>query len=111
MDITDFALTVTSGPNHLVVAVNGELDDYTAPALRDRVRKELEGRAGVELTLDLSNMTFVDSTGLGVLVGIRRRVRETGGTLALSGLTPATTKVLEITGLSRVFDLEEPASS
>ena len=109
MDITDFALSVSSEPNRLVVAVTGELDDYTSPALRDRVRKELEGRTGVDLTLDLSNMTFVDSTGLGVLVGIRRRVRETGGTLVLSGLTPATTKVLEITGLSRVFELDEPS--
>jgi len=111
VDTTDFALTVTSGPNHLLVGVAGELDDYTAPALRDRVRKELEGRTGVNVTLDLGNMTFIDSTGLGVLVGVRRRVREGGGALELRGATPATTKVLEITGLSKVFELAEPGGA
>jgi anti-sigma B factor antagonist len=55
------------------------------------------------IVLDLSQLTFIDSTGLGVLVGAQRRARETGGEVRLAGAAPGVQRVLEVTGLDTVF--------
>ena len=92
----------------VVVDIRGELDDYTAP----RLRETLEGLAeeGVaDLVLDLGDMTFIDSTGLGVLVGALKRSQAQHGQVTLRRPSPATRKVLELTGLHKVFTLVDGA--
>ena len=59
------------------------------------------------VTLDLSGTTFIDSSGLGVLVGALKRLREAGGeSIALSGMQDQVRKVFEITGLTTLFTVE-----
>ena len=58
-----------------VLQVTGEVDVYTAPMLRERIR-ELAARGAVHLIADLGQVDFLDSTGLGVLVGGLKRLRE-----------------------------------
>ena len=65
-----------------VLQVTGEVDVYTAPMLRERIR-ELAAKGAVHLIADLSQVDFLDSTGLGALVGGLKRLREDGGSLAL----------------------------
>ena len=90
-----------------VVRMVGELDMATAPKLRETVIKLLQPSLGVGVViLDLSEVTFVDSTGLGVLAASRQRVEREGGALVLRGPRPNTVKVLEVTGLDRVFVIE-----
>lgn len=57
------------------------------------------------MAIDLADVDFMDSTGLGVLIGALKRLRETGGTLVLAGTKPAVTRVFEITGLDRIFTI------
>jgi anti-sigma B factor antagonist len=85
-----------------VLAVAGEIDVYTAPKLREQL---LDLAAGHHATVvaDLTEVSFVDSTGLGVLVSGLRRFRESGGDLRLVVTAPQILKVFEITGLSDVF--------
>ena|SRR5947207_15772285 len=88
----------------VVVDIRGELDDFTAP----RLRETLEGLAEegfADLILDLGDMTFIDSTGLGVLVGALKRSQARHGQVTLRHPSPATRKVLELTGLHTVFTL------
>ncbi|MDP9075613.1 MAG: STAS domain-containing protein [Actinomycetota bacterium] len=100
--MTAFELLVSRSAEGAVVGVRGELDLYTAPQLQDQLAKLVE--QGVrQVVADLAGMEFVDSTGLSVLVDGMRRLREDGGDLTLRSPTPNATKVLEITGLSRVF--------
>jgi anti-sigma B factor antagonist len=86
-----------------VLSVRGELDLYTAPALRDRVLAAAdEGQR--RLVIDLSGVPFMDSSGLGVIVACLKRLRETGGDLALvtaPGSPPS--KLLSLTGLDRAI--------
>ena len=90
-----------------VVRMVGELDMATAPKLRETVIKLLQPTLGVGVViLDLSEVTFVDSTGLGVLAASRQRVEREGGALVLRAPRPNTVKVLEVTGLDRVFVIE-----
>lgn len=90
-----------------VVRMVGELDISTAPQLRETVLKLLQPSMGIGIViLDLNDVTFVDSTGLGVLAASRQRVEREGGALVLRGPRPNTLKVLEVTGLDRVFTVE-----
>jgi anti-sigma B factor antagonist len=85
-----------------VLQVTGEVDLYTAPALRERIR-ELAASGAVHLITDLGQVDFLDSTGLGVLVGGLKRLREDGGSLALVINTPRILRVFQITGLTKAL--------
>ena len=86
-----------------VLQVTGEVDAYTAPMLRERFR-ELAAGGAVHLIADLGRVDFLDSTGLGALVGGLRRLRQAGGSLALVISTPRILRIFQITGLTKVFD-------
>jgi anti-sigma B factor antagonist len=85
---------------HLVV-VGGELDLNAAPELRAAVGAAIDGGA-TTLVVDLSEVTFIDSTAIGVLLAARERLRHAGGTLELVCAEPHVLRVLEIVGLARV---------
>ncbi len=85
-----------------VLQVTGEVDVYTAAMLRERIR-ELAARGTVHLIADLGQVDFLDSTGLGVLVGGLKRLREDGGSLALVIKTPRILRIFQITGLTKAF--------
>ena len=87
-----------------VVSLNGEIDLSNHAVLRAGLNDLIVGGA-VDLVLDMSGVTFLDSTGLGALIGTRRRVHAFHGSLAIVLTDDATRRVFEITGLDKVFDL------
>lgn len=91
--------------NRVVLKLHGELDAYSAPALRQALWDLIEEEGDLNVVIDLSAVTFIDSSGLGVLVGAQRNARRRGGELVLSGPTSATFKVLEMTGLHKLFTI------
>jgi anti-sigma B factor antagonist len=102
--VREFRLdTAGSADDCAVLRVAGEVDVYTAPMLRMRFR-ELAAGGAVHLIADLGQVDFLDATGLGVLVGALRRLREDGGSLALVITTPPILRIFQITGLTKAFD-------
>lgn len=95
--------TRTDGP-FTVVEVSGEVDVYTAPRLREAVVSAIDG-GSLRLVVDVDNVEFLDSTGVGVLVGALKKVRSGGGTLDIVCTQPRLLKIFEITGLDKVFGL------
>ncbi len=87
-----------------VLEVGGEIDVYTAPRLRERL-VELVGDGVRQIVVDMERVEFLDSTGLGVLVGGLKRVRAQGGHLVLVCSQERILKIFRITGLERVFDI------
>jgi anti-sigma B factor antagonist len=87
-----------------VLTVNGEVDLYTAPRLKERLT-EITGAGRSHLAVDLQGVEFMDSTGLGVLIGALKRCKEAGGALTLVGPREPVVKVLAITGLDKVFSI------
>lgn len=99
MDL-DIATSVVDG--RTVVQVVGEIDVYTAPQLRERLDAEIDaGR--YDLVVDLSGVSFMDSTGLGVLVGRLKQIRLNDGSMRLVCSHDRVLKVFVITGLDKVF--------
>ncbi|SEG24249.1 anti-sigma B factor antagonist [Nonomuraea solani] len=85
-----------------VIKVGGEVDVFTAPKLREQI-VDLAAKGVVHVVADLSSVEFLDSTGLGVLVGGLKRLRSQDGSLALVMNTDRITKIFRITGLTAVF--------
>jgi anti-sigma B factor antagonist len=86
------------------VGVAGEVDLYTAPALKQALSDTIDGGARSVL-VDLSRATFIDSTTLGVLMGAVKRLRPAGGELAIACNDPNIRKIFEITLLDRIFNI------
>src|SRR5689334_9080624 len=104
----DLGLQVSERDGWTVLVVHGELDIATAPGLRERLHTLLaEGRT--RLVVDLDDVGFLDSTSLGVLVGVLKRARTDGGDLRLVCTQPRIRKVFEITRLDTAFDLYSSA--
>lgn len=97
-------LSVRSENDCTVVAVRGELDIASAPALRTELLGLL-GPHARRIVVDLSEVTFCDSSGLAVLVGASRRAWLLGGVLRLAAPAPPVTAVLRLTGLDRHFEI------
>jgi anti-sigma B factor antagonist len=93
----DLGLDVKERNGWSVLSVQGEVDVYTAPQFREQL---------IQL-VDLEGVEFLDSTGLGVLVGGLKRVRSHDGDLALVCTQRRILKVLEITGLTKVFTIHD----
>ena len=87
-----------------VISVTGEIDVYTAPTLRERLN-ELVADGEYHLVVDMAGVDFLDSTGLGVLVGGLKRARSHDGTLQLVCDQEKILKVFRITGLTKVFPI------
>lgn len=100
----DLSLEARETDGHTVVVVGGEIDVYTAPKLRDKIT-ELVGQGHHSLIIDMENVDFIDSTGLGVLVGGLKKVRAQDGTLALVCNQDRLLKIFKITGLAKVFTI------
>ncbi|MFC4337174.1 STAS domain-containing protein [Salininema proteolyticum] len=95
----------TSGP-YAVIAVSGEIDMYTAPQLREAINQTVSGGHDL-LAVDLSQVEFCDSTGLGVLVGARRSLTRLGGHLVVVATNKRIEKLLQLTGLDVVLDVRK----
>ena len=97
-------ITVDRSDGECLVSVSGEIDVYTSPMLRERLIEAMDGGCETIVVL-LDGVGFIDSSGLGVLVGALRRARERNGGLVLVCSREPILKVFRITGLDKVFPI------
>lgn len=108
-----FDVAVSPAAGHeavVVVTVVGEVDMATAPRLRRALVEAIgDGNGGV--VVDLGGVDFLDSTGLGVLLGAVKRLRNTGGAFALAHAAPQVAHVFEVTRLVEILPLHDTVES
>ena len=95
-------------PGSYLLSVEGELDLYTCAEVKALVGTIPDGVAN--LLVDLAAVSFIDSAGLGLLVGIAKRMRDRGGAVTLAVDDENILKILRITGFNRFFDVCSPAA-
>lgn len=88
-----------------IVTLRGEIDAFTSPSLRGDLRQLVEDDGAHIVIVDLEAVTFLDSSALGALVGIFRRLRERDGELRIVRPSAAASRIFELTGLDAVLDL------
>jgi anti-sigma B factor antagonist len=106
----DLSVNTRTDEGVSVVEVAGEVDVYTAPTLRQHLR-EASGGPAPRVVVDMTEVKFLDSTGLGVLVGAMGRVKEADGTLRLVVSSDHILKVLRITGLDALIPVDGDAAT
>ncbi|GHH48311.1 STAS domain-containing protein [Streptomyces candidus] len=98
----ELTVDVTEGPAGVVLAIGGDLDFDNSPELRSVIGR-LALSPGRLLVLDLSGLTFFDSSGITMLVIARKVALAAGADVAVSGVGPMVAKIFHITGLDMVF--------
>ena len=101
---TTLELTLSQRDGETVVSAAGELDVNTAPELREQLAR-LAADDVRRVVVDLTDVSFVDSTALSVLVSALKRLRQADGDLELASPSPSVRRVFEITGLTRLFTI------
>ncbi len=102
----DLSLVTRQADDVTIVSVGGEIDVYTAPKLRDKIT-ELVGAGQYHLVIDMESVEFLDSTGLGVLVGGLKKVRAHDGAMEIVCNQDRLLKIFRITGLAKVFTIHD----
>ncbi len=98
--------TESSDNNSCVVSVKGEIDIYSAPGFKESLSQSIND-AKQDIILECSDLTYIDSMGLGILVGVLKRVRENGHNMIIRNPRNTVRKLFKITGLDKVFIIEE----
>jgi anti-anti-sigma factor len=101
----EFETSVADEGSSCVVRAAGELDIASGPRLWD-VLADVISRGRDEIVLDLERVTFIDSSGLSVILRAHKTMEDRGGKVALRSLQPQTRKLLELAGLTDVLHIE-----
>lgn len=106
----DFALQIVEG--NLVIRLGGELDLLVAEEFRNKLEQALADYPDKNILLNLKQVSFIDSSGLGVILGRYRKINLLGTQMALIEMQPQVKKIMELSGLFKImahFDSEEDA--
>jgi anti-anti-sigma factor len=103
MDKQDFAVERSDGEDRIVVAVRGDVDLGTVDALSQALEQATRG--GGQVVIDMTDVTFLDSTGVRVLVEAYRSAQRSGGALYVRGARHWVARVLEVTGVARLLTM------
>jgi len=90
----------------VTAVIAGELDHYTAAQIRRQLDTLLEDTSIVHLVLDLENLTFMDSSGIGVLLGRLKLLAARGGSLSVKNMQPSVEKLFRLSGLDRLIGIQ-----
>jgi anti-sigma B factor antagonist len=100
----DLELETSERDGVAILSLRGEIDVYTAPRMRQAI-VDLVDAGSLNIVVDMQNVDFLDSTGLGVLVEGLKRVRTRGGNLSIVITQDKILKIFDITGLNKAFPI------
>jgi stage II sporulation protein AA (anti-sigma F factor antagonist) len=96
--------------NVLCIRLEGELDHHTAEILRNNVQTTLEKKDIKHIVLNLEALSFMDSSGLGVILGRYKHIKSLGGEMIVCAISPEVKRLFEMSGLFKIIRLEEDES-
>lgn len=91
----------------LCIRLEGELDHHTADELRNKVNDTMEKEAIHHILLNLGKLQFMDSSGLGVILGRYKKIASLGGEMVVCSISPAVRRLFEMSGMFKIIRLEE----
>ncbi|MBM7604499.1 stage II sporulation protein AA (anti-sigma F factor antagonist) [Metabacillus crassostreae] len=91
----------------LCIRLSGELDHHAAEELRTKVTEVLAANQSKHIVLNLENLAFMDSSGLGVILGRYKQIKAMGGEMVVCAISPAVKRLFDMSGLFKIIRLEE----
>ncbi len=101
------ALRIDNAPDSLTVWLSGELDHHSARRMREEIDAAVERTKPARLRLDFGGVAFMDSSGIGLIMGRFRLMQLYGGTLEVTGASERIRKVIRLAGLDRLNVLKD----
>lgn len=95
----------------LKIKLRGEIDHHSAVAVRTAIDDMIRSRKPTELIIDMSAVDFMDSSGLGLIMGRYNTMKEIGGSVAVVDPNPATKKIMTLAGLERIVKIVHTAKT
>ncbi|WP_339062595.1 anti-sigma F factor antagonist [Tepidibacillus marianensis] len=89
--------------NTLIVRLKGEVDHHTTEIIREKVERELDKGIVNNLLMNMEQLTFMDSSGLGMILGRYKKIRQLNGKMSICCVKPSIYKILELSGLFKVL--------
>ncbi|NLW41166.1 MAG: STAS domain-containing protein [Tissierellia bacterium] len=102
----DIKIDFDEGKGIWVVLPEGEIDIYTSPELKSRLVEALDDKQS-DILIDGDRLEYLDSTGLGTLISILKKAKESNNRIILKNIKPNIRKLFDITELDKVFEFEE----
>ncbi|OEF97237.1 anti-sigma F factor antagonist [Vulcanibacillus modesticaldus] len=106
----NFNITLEMVRNTLIVRLEGELDHHTSEMVREKIDKELAKGIVKNLLFNLEHLTFMDSSGLGMLLGRYKKIRQSEGKMSICCLQPSVYKIFELSGIFKILSVFENES-
>jgi stage II sporulation protein AA (anti-sigma F factor antagonist) len=91
----------------LCIRLSGELDHHAAEELRTKVTETLAANPIKHILLNLEKLAFMDSSGLGVILGRYKQIKTTGGEMVVCAISPAVKRLFDMSGLFKIIRLED----
>ncbi len=104
MENSEFAITKAVSDNKTQIVLSGEIDIYTSQTFKTELNEIVNQTKG-DIYLDCRDLSYIDSTGLGILVGALKEIRKENNDIYISNLKENIKKLFVITGLDRLFKI------
>ena len=103
-------IRMDASPSGVTIWLSGELDHHAARSLREQIDGAVDRTGAKRLRLDFEGVTFMDSSGIGLVMGRYRLMQLAGGRLSVTGASERIQKIMLLAGLDRLHILEEAAA-
>lgn len=103
----DLTVSMEMERNTLIVRLAGELDHHTSDQVREKIEAELNKGIINNLIFNLEELSFMDSSGLGMMLGRYKKVRQLDGKMSLCCLKPNVYKIFELSGMFKILTVYE----
>ena len=88
----------------LYIQLEGEIDHHSAGKFREKIDMAFDPTDCRQIIFDFSNVTFMDSSGIGMIIGRYKNAKQRGGTVAISGMNSEIGRIFQISGLAKIID-------
>lgn len=102
-----FAMQIYTEKNSLIIAPEGDIDHHSAEKIRREADKCLESSGIINIVFDLSKTAFMDSSGIGMIIGRYRKVSILGGKITIRNADDALMRIIGISGLGNIVTIEK----
>ena len=93
----------------LIASLGGELDHHSAKKVKDMLEAAIINKAAQNLVFDLTNLTFMDSSGIGVIIGRYKLIKSLGGNVCIASNNSSINRLISLSGLMRLMEVYETA--
>ena len=97
-------MQINLGGKDLIVKIDGDIDHHVSSQIKEKVDREYEFSNAENIIFDFDNVKFMDSSGIGMIIGRYKMLQKTGGKIYIANVKPQLESIIEISGLRKIIN-------